>query len=61
MWRPHRVDIVIGFPVPVDQALADDDLRSATDRLMIELAAMAGRPYENSYAERRPQAPTATP
>lgn len=61
MWRPHRVDIVIGFPVPVDQAMADDDLRSATDRLMIELAAMAGRPYENSYAERRPQAPTATP
>ncbi|WP_282958813.1 hypothetical protein [Gordonia polyisoprenivorans] len=41
--------------------MADDDLRSATDRLMIDLAAMAGRPYEDSYAERRPQAPTATP
>lgn len=56
MWRPHRVDIVVGRPLAPPAPVTDDgdshELRLATDRLMAEIAVLAGQPYADTYATR---------
>jgi 1-acyl-sn-glycerol-3-phosphate acyltransferase len=51
IWRPHRVAVVIGRPVECED-IANSDPRAATDRIMREVAVLAGQPYVDTYASR---------
>lgn len=50
LWRPHRVDVVIGRPLAFDPT---SGIRPTTDRLMGEIAVLAGREYRDCYATRQ--------
>jgi 1-acyl-sn-glycerol-3-phosphate acyltransferase len=54
LWRPGKVDVVVGQPLVLSQFSADSptDVREATDHLMATLSRLSGQQYVDSYTQR---------
>ena len=54
LWRPGKVDVVVGQPLALSRFSADSptDVCEATDHLMATLSRLSGQQYVDSYTQR---------